>query len=151
MKPFVRREVNIRPLQAGDREKLLEVYNRQKPTLGPNAPEFPDPKDPAQFVTVVLEDAKTGQVVGCGAARTVVEVALCIDPNWGTPKDRLRGAQDLIATGIAPIWQAGYKKIFAMIVGKHRWADRLVQKCGWYRMNDPVVGFDLSTVFGGKR
>lgn len=150
-KPYTQREVRLRLGRADDKPTLEAIWARQSETLGNDPGEFADPTHPNQFLTLVAEDATTGEVVGAGAARTVVELAFVIDPAWATPRDRMRVAMRLMAEGFPTIWARGFKEVFARIVGKRRWAQRLVDTCGWTRETEPIVKFDLTTVLGGGK
>lgn len=150
-KPYVQREVKTRLGTAADKAALERIWARQSEGLGPDPGEFADPTNPHQFLTLVAEDAETGEIVGAVAARYVVEGAFIIDPKWATPRDRLRCGMRLMAEGFPTVWSKGFKVAFARIVGKHRWAQRLVEKCGWVLETDPVVKFDLDAVFGGRK
>jgi hypothetical protein len=151
MKQYAPREINIRPVKPGDREALAEIWERQKLTLGDRPGEFADPSHPAQFATVIIEDAKTGKVVGAGAARTVCETAMILDPDWGTPRDRLRVTMQGSVVLYSQIKANGFGSTFARIVGKHRWADRLIKKMGWTLEPHPYVSIDLDNLSGGTR
>jgi hypothetical protein len=138
----VQRKVHCRPVQVGDQAKLRAIWERQKQRLGPNPGEFPDPSDPQQFATVVFEDPVTGKVVGAGCARVVCEGGLVLDPEWATPRDRLRAVMDGLAVILHPVKAAGFTRMVARI-NPPRWADRLVKKLGWSLVSEPVVEFNL--------
>ncbi len=145
------RTVVARPYQPSDRAALLAIWERQAAAIDLSKDcDFPDPEHHQTLATVVLMDEQTGQVVGAGTARIGVEVGMVLDPEWADPRSRLRAAMVAFSKGLTPVWGAGFKVVFARIVGKTRWADRLVEKFGFQLERWPVVKFDLTSVFGGK-
>lgn len=144
------RGVTVRPYAPGDRDALLEIWEAQSASLdlAKECP-FPDPDDEHQIETLVMVDAD-GRVVGAGTARIGVELGMILDPRWAGPRDRLYAAMAVFAKGMTAVWGHGFDTVYARVVGKTRWADRLTDKMGFVRENWPVVKFDLSKVFGGR-
>jgi hypothetical protein len=151
-KDLIREGVTIRPYVPEDRAAILAIWERQRRSIPGELKDaaFPDPEHPNQFGNLTILDAETGQIVGLGTARLGVELGFVIDPEWGAPRDRLRAGADVFAKGLKTIWDRGFDVVYARIVGKVRWADRLVQKFGMERVEWPVVTFDLTKVFGGR-
>lgn len=146
------REFTVRSYIPEDREQALEVWERQKASFPtPDLLTFPDPSHPHQFFSCVVEDNETGKVVGLGGVRVYAEGAMILDPAWGTPRDRLHAAQRMIVAGGRAAWLNKLEILFMRVVGKVRWADRLVEKCGMELDSWPVVKFDLEKAFGRPR
>lgn len=145
------RGVIVRPYRREDRAELEAIWARQSASIDLSKDcEFPDPDHQHQIVTLVMEDEETGQVVGAGTARVGVELGMVLDPAWADPRSRLRAAMAVFSRGMREVWREGFTVVYARVVGKVRWADRLVEKFGFTRERWPVVKFDLTSVFGGR-
>lgn len=137
--------MRIREFQAGDMEKLKAMHAKQ----GFRYP-FPDIQDESFLMRTVLEDDSGEPVMGA-LARLTAEVYLLVDPDAGTPAEKMHRIMALQAVAMPEAWRRGLDDLHCWLPPSiERSFGRRMAAMGWRKVSWPCYWKQLGMT-GQKR